>query len=93
MSQQFECDSAARVMVEALYIAATQDKETAVADYLEAQLHQGSLTLVGLQQHFQLLQTSRTCLFSSPAFNEKDVVECGASNRKSWIQCSHDHRL
>ena len=34
-----------------------------------------------------------TCLFSSPAFNEKDVVECGASNRKSWIQCSHDHRL
>lgn len=59
MSQQFECDSAARVMVEALYIAATQDRETVVADYLEAQLHQGSLTLVSLQQHFQLLQTPR----------------------------------
>lgn len=58
MSQQFERDSAARVMVEALYIAATQEKETAVANYLEGQLQQGSLTLVGLQQHFQLLQTS-----------------------------------
>ncbi len=56
MSQQFEHDSAARVIVEALYIAAVQDKETAVADYLEVQLQQGSLTLVGLQQHFQLLQ-------------------------------------
>lgn len=58
MNRQFDRDSAARVMVEALYIAATQDKETAVADYLEAQLRTSSLTLVGLQRHFQLLQTS-----------------------------------
>jgi hypothetical protein len=55
ISQQFDPDSAASVMVEALYIAANQNKETAVADYLEVQLHQGKLTLAGLQQHFQLL--------------------------------------
>ncbi len=55
MAEQFEPDSAARVMVEALYIAALQDKETAVCNYLEAQLRSGSLTLVGLQQFFQLL--------------------------------------
>jgi hypothetical protein len=58
MNGQFDRDSAARVMVEALYIAAVQDKETAVADYIETQLCQGSLTLTGLQRHFQLLQTN-----------------------------------
>ena len=58
MNGQFDRDSAARVMVEALYIAAVQDKETAVADYIEAQLRTGSLTLARLQRHFQLLQTN-----------------------------------
>lgn len=55
MLETFERDSAARVMVEALYIAATQDKETAVAGYLHKQLEAGKLSLAGLQQHFQLL--------------------------------------
>ena len=67
MSEQFDADSAAKVMVEALYIAATQDKETAVADYLEVQLQQGSLTLARLQQHFQLL--------SSPALPSVNVQQ------------------
>ena len=58
MSQQFDPDSAARVMVEALYIAATQDKETAVVNYIETQLRTSSLTLASLQRHFQLLQTN-----------------------------------
>jgi hypothetical protein len=40
-------------MVEALYIAATQDNETAVADYLEDQLTGGTLSLNGLRQHFR----------------------------------------
>ena len=53
---QFDLESAGRLMVEALYLAATQDKETAVADYLEAHLQQQTLTLAGLQKHFQLLQ-------------------------------------
>lgn len=48
-------DSAARVMVEALYIAATQNNEATVLDYLQTQFRRGSLTLVGLQRHFQLL--------------------------------------
>lgn len=52
----FEADSAALLMVEALYIAATQNKETAVADYLAAQLAAGTLTLGALQRHFQLLR-------------------------------------
>lgn len=56
MLATFECDSAARVMVEALYIAATQDKEAAVAGYLQTQLEAGKLSLADLQQHFQLLR-------------------------------------
>jgi hypothetical protein len=56
MLATFERDSAARVMVEALYIAATQDKEAAVAQYLQAQLATQTLTLSSLQRHFQLLQ-------------------------------------
>jgi len=51
-----DLDSAALLMVEALYIAATQDKEWAVAHYLHTQLDTKTLTLVGLQAHFQLLQ-------------------------------------
>ena len=51
----FEIDSAAVLMVEALYIAATQNKASAVAEYLETELSAGSLTLVGLRRHFQLL--------------------------------------
>jgi hypothetical protein len=56
MLTTFERDSAARVMVEALYIAATQDKEASVGRYLQSALSQQTLTLVGLQRHFQLLQ-------------------------------------
>ena len=56
LTAQFERDSAAVVMVEALYIAAVQNKEAAVADYLETQLAAGSLTLSGLRCHFQLLR-------------------------------------
>ena len=56
MQQQFERDSAAVVMVEALYIAATQNKEAAVADYLSAQLAAGTLSLSCLRRHFQLLR-------------------------------------
>ena len=51
----FDIDSAAVLMVEALYIAATQNKAPAVAEYLETELSAGSLTLVGLRRHFQLL--------------------------------------
>ena len=55
MEADFDIDSAAVLMVEALYIAATQNKAPAVAEYLEAELSAGSLTLVGLRRHFQLL--------------------------------------
>jgi hypothetical protein len=41
---QFDSYQAARLMVEALYIAAKQDKQVAVAAYLEAQLPVGTLT-------------------------------------------------
>ena len=54
----FELDSAAVLMVEALYIAATQNKETAVVEYLQAQLQSNRLSLTRLQQHFQLLSDS-----------------------------------
>ena len=52
MKQDFELEKAALLMVEALYIAATQDKETAVANYLEDQLTGGPLSLNGLRHHF-----------------------------------------
>jgi len=58
LGQQFDPDSAAKLMVEALYIAATQDKESTVEIYLSTQIQQGGLTLRGLQQHFQLLSES-----------------------------------
>lgn len=49
---QYDPDTAAVLMVEALYIAASQDKEVAVADYLTAELAAGTLTRVRLQQQF-----------------------------------------
>jgi len=56
LKAHYDLDSAAVLMVEALYIAATQDKEAAVATYLHTQLETKALTLAGLQEHFQLLQ-------------------------------------
>ncbi len=50
LKTQIEPDTAARLMVEALYIAATQDKEVAVAIYLQTQIEQKTLTLVVLQK-------------------------------------------
>ena len=55
LKRQFDLDSAAVLIVEALYIAATQDKEIAVANYLQAQLSATTLTLAGLRKQFQLL--------------------------------------
>jgi len=54
MRAQLDSYTAARLMTEALYIAAKQDKEHAVATYLEAQLQAKTLTLIGLQQQFRL---------------------------------------
>lgn len=51
----FELDSAAVLIVEALYIAATQNKEATVADYLFEELEAKTLTLSRLRLHFQLL--------------------------------------
>nr|WP_225882702.1 IS21 family transposase [Pseudanabaena sp. PCC 7367] len=56
LQADFEIDNAARIMVEALYIAAKHDRETTVADYLETQLQQGTLSLKALQQQFLLPQ-------------------------------------
>jgi hypothetical protein len=50
----FEADMAARLVVEALYLAAVHNLQKIVADYLEQQLNLGLLTLSGLQQQFSL---------------------------------------
>ncbi len=55
MKHGLEPDLAARLMVEALYIAATQDKEEIVAIYVLAQLETQSLSLRRLQQYFDLI--------------------------------------
>jgi hypothetical protein len=54
----FEADTAARLIVEALYLAAVNNLQNAVADYLEEHLQLGLLTLSGLQQQFSLPATS-----------------------------------
>jgi hypothetical protein len=56
MKTQFELDQAAILMVESLYVAATQENETQVVQYLHTQLATNTLTLSALQQHFGLLQ-------------------------------------
>lgn len=61
MKLDFALDKAALLMVEALYIAATQDQETAVADYLEDQLTAGALSLTALRQHFNVLCDAPLC--------------------------------
>ena len=52
LKSQFDLDQAAVLIVEALYIAATQDKEQVVADYLEQELRAQTLTRRRLQQQF-----------------------------------------
>ena len=53
LKTQLNPDLAARLMTEALYIAATQDQEAAVAQYLETQLQSASVTLAELQRTFK----------------------------------------
>jgi transcriptional regulator with XRE-family HTH domain len=50
-------DTAARWMVEALYIAATQDREVAVASYLKTELAASTFTLARLQHQFNLMKS------------------------------------
>ena len=50
---QLERDQAVRLITEALYIAATQDQEATVAQYLEIQLQSASMTLAELQRTFK----------------------------------------
>ncbi len=52
LKAQFDLDTAAVLIVEALYIAATQNKEGAVAEYLEQELKAQTLTLKRLKQQF-----------------------------------------
>jgi hypothetical protein len=53
LKADFGPDQAARLITEALYIAATQDQESQVADYLQTQLEHSTLTLSGLKQAFK----------------------------------------
>jgi len=55
LSEHYDPDSAAKLIVEALYIAASQDKEAVVAHYLQAQLESATLTLTSLQQQFGII--------------------------------------
>jgi hypothetical protein len=58
LKDTFDPDRAARLIVEALYLAATHDKEAAVAAFIQAQIQQGTLTLSCLQQQFSILPNS-----------------------------------
>jgi hypothetical protein len=52
LKAQFDLDTAAVLIVEALYISATQNKEGDVAEYLEQELKAQTLTLKRLKQQF-----------------------------------------
>ena len=66
LKHEFDSDDAARLITEALYIAATQDKELQVADYLQTQLQQSTLTVSGLKGAFEskLVSEHYPCLTS-----------------------------
>jgi hypothetical protein len=93
MSSQLDPYSAARVMTEALYIAAKQDKEYAVAQYLSTQLQAHSLTLADLQQHFQVSSGStppplnvdqhRLIPYDSFIFHDRDSHHCPTNPQQS----------
>lgn len=57
MKRGTDPDTAARWMVEALYIAATQDREVEVANYLKTELAAGTFTLSRLQHRFNLMKS------------------------------------
>jgi hypothetical protein len=63
MKQNIEPDTATRIMVEALYVAATQDKEEDVATYLAVQLEAQTLSLRHLQQAFDLIPNANPTTF------------------------------
>lgn len=58
LKETTDADSAARIMVEALYIATQQNNEVTVLDYLKTHFEQQNLSLVGLQRYFHLLEES-----------------------------------
>lgn len=66
--EQFNPDTACRLMVESLYIAAVQDKEYLVALWIEGQLRAETLTLLRLQQQFHSLPTK-------PSFDTSTVAQ------------------
>ncbi len=66
LAAQHDPDSSARLMVEALYIAATQENEAAVEVYLKDQLERASLTLANLQRHFKLLSDTNAPTLDIP---------------------------
>ena len=57
MKRDTEPNTAARWIVEALYIAATQDQEVEVASYLKTELAAGTFTLPRLQHRFNLMKS------------------------------------
>ena len=69
LQQQEAPDQAARLMVEALYVAATQDQETAALTYLQAELSAQSLTLVRLQKKFGLIPEAKRPLIETTQHN------------------------
>jgi hypothetical protein len=69
MKTQVELDQAAVLMVESLYIAASQENEAQVVQYLSAQLGTSSLTLSGLQQRFGLLKPINLPILHPPQPN------------------------
>ncbi len=97
-------DSAARLMVEALYIAATQNNEATVLNYLQTQFRHSTLTLVGLQRHFQLLadtpappaivvEQHNLDLYDQLLHHESDPVSNPEPTTQTPAAQPHAHRL
>ena len=76
---QFPLEDAARLIVEALSIAATEDKETAVAQYLSTELEAGTLSLKRLKQQFAFT--------ASPGVAQLTVTQHDLSSYDQLIGC------
>lgn len=85
LQSQFDRDQAAVLMVEALYLAGTQNREEAVADYLEQELSAQTLSLRRLQTQFSPPQhlSFPTLDIEQHALDSYDNLLCREDNQQT----------
>lgn len=92
LKTDFDRDKAARLITEALYLAATQDQEAQVAEYLQIQLEQATLTLAGLQRAFDTqLSSEQVPPITSVQHDLSSYDELLQGNREPALRTVDEH--